>query len=59
MSDVANATTAMHLYDGSAEGLQQAVVAIDNYYSAAQQANTDTAEFLMQLVGVLDDPFAI
>lgn len=59
MSDVANATNAMQLYDGSAEGLQQAVVAIDNYYSAAQQANTDTAEFLMQLVGVLDDPFAI
>ena len=56
MSDVTNATAAMNAFDGSAAGINAAVAAIDGYFQAAQDG--DTGQFLMPLVGVLDDPFA-
>ncbi|PRY72472.1 DUF4214 domain-containing protein [Marivita geojedonensis] len=56
MSDVDNAAAAMALFDGSASSVNAAVAAIDGYYSAALNANT--GEFLMPVVGVLDDPFS-
>lgn len=57
MSDVENASAAMALFDGTQGSINQAVAAIDNYY---QQALDPTdGEFLMQVVGVLDNPFAV
>lgn len=56
MSDVDNARAAMGLFDGTAESIQTSVVAMDGYYVDA--SSTGSGEFLMQLVGVLDDPFA-
>ncbi|MGJ8561883.1 MAG: DUF4214 domain-containing protein [Litorimonas sp.] len=55
MSDVGNASAAMALFDGSQQSLDTAVAAIDGYHQAALSATT--GEFLMPLVGVLDDPF--
>lgn len=56
MSDVANASSAMELFTGSEDSLQDAVTAIDAFHSAALDA--DSGAFLMPLLGVLDDPFA-
>ena len=55
MSDVANASAAMALFDGSQTSLDAAVTAIDGYYQSA--LNATTGEFLMPVIGVLDDPF--
>ena len=56
MSDVDNASSAMALFDGTDVGIDAAVAAIDGHYAdALDPAN---GEFLMQVVGVLDDPFA-
>ena len=55
MSGVENASAVMALFDGTAAGLDAAVDAIDLFYEAASDA--DAGEFLMPLVGVLDDPF--
>lgn len=56
MSDVDNARAAMALYDGTIAGLDAAVAAVDEYHlDALDPAN---GEFLMPLIGVLDDPFA-
>jgi hypothetical protein len=55
MSDGENASAAMALFDGTNAGLNSAVSAIDRFYVDALDA--DTGEFLMPLVGVLDDPF--
>jgi Ca2+-binding RTX toxin-like protein len=57
MSEVNNAKTAMGLYDGSAQSVADTLFAIDAYFENALDPNT--GEFLMQLVGVIDDPFAI
>lgn len=57
MSGVESASAAMALFDGTSEGLDAAVSAIDGFYQAASDA--ETGEFLMPLVGVLDDPFMI
>jgi hypothetical protein len=57
MSDVANAAAAMALFDGTQAGTDAAVAAIDAYYADA--LDPDTGEFLMQVVGVLDDPFGL
>ncbi|MDF3352075.1 DUF4214 domain-containing protein [Sulfitobacter sp. KE34] len=57
MSDVGNASAAMALFDGSQASIDAAVTAIDGYHAAASDAQT--GEFLMPLVGVLDDPFMI
>ena len=55
MSGVENASTVMGLFDGTAEGLDAAVDAINQLYESASDA--EGGEFLMPLVGVLDDPF--
>ncbi|UWR12343.1 tandem-95 repeat protein [Sulfitobacter mediterraneus] len=57
MSDVDNAVAAMALFDGSESGISDAVNAIDGYHSAA--LDPADGEFLMPLVGVLDDPFSV
>ncbi|MBM1631203.1 tandem-95 repeat protein [Sulfitobacter mediterraneus] len=57
MSEVNNAKTAMALYDGSAQSVADTLFAIDAYFEDALDPNT--GEFLMQLIGVIDDPFAI
>lgn len=57
MSDLDNASAAMALFDGSQGSINQAVAAIDNYYDQALDPNN--GEFLMQVVGVLDNPFAV
>lgn len=55
MSDVNNAIDVMMRFDGTQNGLNAAVGAIDGHYADALDANS--GEFLMPLVGVLDDPF--
>ena len=57
MSDVANATDAMLLFDGTAGGTGLAIAAIDGSY--AQALDPAEGAFLMPLLGVIDDPFAI
>ncbi|MEW9918255.1 DUF4214 domain-containing protein [Marimonas sp. MJW-29] len=56
MSNVDNARGAMGGFDGSAGSINSVVQAIDGYFASAQAATG--GEFLMPLVGVLDDPFA-
>ncbi|MCK0149307.1 DUF4214 domain-containing protein [Marivita sp. S6314] len=56
MSDTDNAAAAMALFDGSQGSINSAVAAIDTFHDAA--LNPNNGEFLMPLVGVLDDPFA-
>ncbi|UWR16020.1 DUF4214 domain-containing protein [Sulfitobacter sp. M368] len=56
MSEVGNASTAMQLFDGSDDSLLAAKNAIDAFHVSAT-GPTD-GEFLMPLVGVIDDPFA-
>ncbi|UWR12389.1 DUF4214 domain-containing protein [Sulfitobacter mediterraneus] len=57
MSNVSNATDAMALFDGSQSSQDAAVAAIDAYHIAA--LDPVSGAFLMPVVGVLDDPFAI
>lgn len=57
MSDVENASAAMALFDGSASSVSSAVAAIDAYFEDA--LDPTNGEFLMPLVGVLDDPFSV
>jgi hypothetical protein len=57
MSEVANAVSAMSLFDGTQSGIDAAVAAIDGFY--AEALSSSDGEFLMPLVGVLDDPFAM
>lgn len=57
MSNVDDATMVMELFDGSADSLDTAVEAVNTLYEAAQ--SSVNGDFLMPLVGVLDDPFAI
>ena len=57
MSDVDNASAALELFNGSEASIDAAVTAIDGYYADA--LDPTNGEFLMQVVGVLDDPFAV
>jgi T5SS/PEP-CTERM-associated repeat protein len=57
LSDVDNASAAMAVFDGSEGSISAAVAAIDGYQLAALEA--EGGEFMMPLVGVLDDPFAL
>ncbi|RXV58477.1 hypothetical protein C6W92_16910 [Roseovarius sp. A46] len=57
MSDGENASVVMDLFDGTDASIDDAVAAIENFYTDALDP-TD-GEFLMPLVGVLDDPFAM
>ena len=54
MSNTVSANHVLSLFDGSADSFETAVEAIDALYSAAM--DPVTGEFLIQLVGVLDDP---
>src|SRR6056297_1181251 len=56
MSDVDNASAAMALFDGTEASIDTTVTAINSYYADALYPTT--GEFIMQVVGVLDDPFA-
>lgn len=55
MSDTSNASAAMLLYDGTDESIQTVKQAIDAYHFEA--LDPINGEFLMPLVGVLDNPF--
>lgn len=55
MSDTGNAAAAMQLYDGTDTSIQTVKQAIDAYHLEAM--DPVTGEFLLPLVGVLDDPF--
>lgn len=55
MSDVEDAAQAMALFDGSQGSIQDAIAAINDHHADA--LSTDSGDFLMPLVGVLDDPF--
>lgn len=55
MSDLNDAASAMAVFDGTQSSIQDAINAIDGHYADALDANS--GDFLMQLVGVLDDPF--
>ncbi len=55
MSDVEDAVVSMALFDGSQRSIQKAVGAINEHYADA--LNAESGDFLMPLVGVLDDPF--
>ncbi|MEM7520589.1 MAG: DUF4214 domain-containing protein [Pseudomonadota bacterium] len=55
MSDVANATNVMNIFNGSASSITAAVNATDAAFASADSATG--GEFLMPLIGVLDSPF--
>lgn len=57
MSDYDDTISVMSLFDGTEESVGVAVAAMDAIYEEALDPNT--GEFLMPLVGVVDDPFAI
>ncbi len=57
MSDADNASAALALFDGSEASIQSAVAAVDGFYNEALPV--DGGEFLLNLVGVVDDPFGI
>lgn len=57
MSDVPNAIAAMQVFDGTDASISAAVSVIDDFHASALNANS--GEFLMPLVGVLDDPFLV
>ena len=58
LSDVPDAAAVMRLYErGAAQTIQSAVDRIDQVYLAAE--NADSGEFILQLVGIADDPFAV
>lgn len=57
MSDLGNATSVMALYDGSVSSVAVAKMAADVDFEVAQGTDSD-GSFLIQLVGVVDDPFA-
>lgn len=57
MSDLDNASAVMALFDGTEGSITDAVNAIDGFFTDA--LDPTGGEFLMPLVGVLDDPFAM
>jgi hypothetical protein len=57
MSDPLNGLEVMELFDGSQQSIEDAIDATDQFYTDA--LDPTNGEFLMPLVGVLDDPFAI
>ena len=57
MSDPLNGLEVMELFDGSQQSIEDAIDTTDQFYADA--LDPTNGEFLMPLVGVLDDPFAI
>ena len=56
LSDVTEASGVMDLFNGSADSLTDAKAAADEAYASAL-ASDGTGTFLVELVGVVDDPF--
>ncbi|MFP7675720.1 DUF4214 domain-containing protein [Marivita sp. S0852] len=56
MSDLGNATEVMELFNGTESSILAARAAADEYYATALGTDAD-GEFLIQVVGVVDDPF--
>lgn len=57
MSDSQNGKDVMELFDGSQQSIEDAIAATDQFHAAA--LDPDDGKFLMPLIGVLDDPFAV
>ncbi len=57
MSNGRNGSEVMELFDGTQQSIEEAIEATDQFY--AEALDPDDGEFLMPLVGVVDDPFAI
>lgn len=57
MSDIDDAALVMALFDGSETSVASAVNAIETLYAAAM--DPVNGDFLMPVVGILDDPFAL
>jgi hypothetical protein len=57
LSNPEDAVSVMSQYDGSLDSINNAIVEIDQMYAAATDA--DNGEFLVELVGIITDPFAI
>jgi hypothetical protein len=57
LSDYDDTVSVMNLFDGSPASVNAAVASIDQIHADALDPNT--GEFLMPLVGVIDDPFAV
>ncbi|MCX7561843.1 matrixin family metalloprotease [Sulfitobacter sp. F26204] len=57
MSDTDDAANAMAVFDGTQDSIQDAIAAIDSHYIDA--LSVGSGDFLMPLVGVLDDPFTV
>ena len=57
MSDPLNGLEVMELFDGSQQSIEDAIDTTDQFYADA--LDPTNGEFLMPLVGVLDDPFAV
>jgi hypothetical protein len=55
LSDVDNAASVMDIYDGSSQSVTAAVDLIDDFYQDAM--NPFDGEFLLQVIGVMDNPF--
>ncbi len=55
MSDIDDASASMALFDGTAASVTTTVAAINGHYADALDA--ETGDFLMPLVGVIEDPF--
>lgn len=58
MSDIDRANTVMSLFDGSDESLAAAQSSTQEAYDAAI-ASDGSGAFLLQIVGLVDDPFAV
>jgi len=57
MSNGQNGKDVMELFDGSQQSIENAIVATDQFYANA--LDPTHGEFLIPLVGVLDNPFAV
>ena len=57
MSNSQNGKDVMELFDGSQQSIEDAIAATDQFHAAA--LDPVEGEFLMPLIGVLDDPFAV
>lgn len=57
LSDVGDAAAVMALFDGTEDGIQTAIDATDAVYADALAA--EDGAFILKVVGVLDDPFAV
>ncbi|KIN63235.1 Peptidase S8 and S53, subtilisin, kexin, sedolisin [Sulfitobacter noctilucicola] len=57
LSEYDDTVAVMEMFDGSSASVTSAIAEIDRLHTDA--LNADTGEFLIELAGVIDDPFAI